>query len=74
MVGSVQKRIEALEARINSRGARWILLEADSNLSDDDPAIEELLAPLFVRRHDVVIAVKKFAVIEGLPRVAATAL
>ena len=30
-------------------------------LPDDDAAIEALLAPLFVRRHDTVVVVKKFA-------------
>ena len=70
MAGSIEKRIEALEAKANSRGARWIVLEADGNLPDDDAAIDALLASLFVRRHDTVVVVKKFVCIEGLPRVA----
>ena len=70
MAGSIQKRIEALEAKANSRGARWIVLEVDGNLPDDDAVIDALLAPLFVHRHDTVVAVKKFVCTEGLPRVA----
>jgi hypothetical protein len=40
MAGSIQKRVEALEAKANSRGARWIVLEADGNLPDDDAAMD----------------------------------
>ena len=70
MAGSIEKRIEALEAKANSRGARWIVIEVDGGQPDDDAAVDALLAPLAVRRHDTVIAVKKFAVVEGLPRIA----
>lgn len=68
--GSIEKRIEALEAKANSRGARWIVLEANGNVSDDDAVIDALLAPLFCRRHDKVVVVNKFVCTEGLPRVA----
>ena len=70
MAGSIEKRIEALEARANASGASWIVLEIDGNLPGDDAAIDALLAPLSVRRHDTVVAVKKFAFVKGLPRIA----
>ena len=80
MAGSIEKRIEALEARANSRGARWIVIEVDGNLPDDDlspealakgdAAIDALLAPLCVGRQDTGVAIKKFVVVEGLPRIA----
>jgi hypothetical protein len=69
-MGNIEKRIEALEAKADSRGARWIVLEVDGSLPDDEAAIDALLAPLSVRRHDTVVAIKKFVVVEGLPRVA----
>ena len=47
-----------------------IVIEVDGGQPDDDAAVDALLAPLAVRRHDTVIAVKKFAVVEGLPRIA----
>ena len=70
MAGSIEKRIEALEAKANSRGARWIILEVDGNSPDDAAAIDALLAPLSVGRQDTVVAIKKFVVVEGLPRIA----
>jgi len=70
MAGSIEKRIEALEKRANSRGARWIVIEVDGNRPDDDATIDALLAPLSVRRHVTVVTIKKFAVVEGLPRIA----
>ena len=70
MAGSIEKRIEALEAKANSRGARWIVLEVDGNSPDDAAAIDALLAPLSVGRQDTVVAIKKFVVVEGLPRIA----
>ena len=73
MPSGIEKRIEALEAKANSRGARWIVVEVDGNLDGDEAAekaLDALLQPLAVQRHDTVIAVKKFAVVEGLPRIA----
>ena len=73
MAGSIEKRIEALEAKANSRGARWIVVEVNGNLDGDEAAekaLDALLQPLAVQRHDTVIAVKKFVVVEGLPRIA----
>jgi hypothetical protein len=70
MAGSIEKRIEALEQKANSRGARWIVIEVDGNLPDDDAAIDALLAPLSVGRQDTVAVIKKFVVVEGLPRIA----
>ena len=69
MAGSIEKRIEILEARVNLRGARLIGLEVDGNLPDDEAAIDALLAPLNVGRQDTVIAVRKFVCTEGLPRI-----
>ena len=70
MAGSIEKRIEALEAKANSRGARWIVIEVDGNQDDDEAAVDALLAPLSIGRQDTVVAVKKFVVVEGLPRIA----
>ena len=46
------------------------MLEVDGNLPDVDAAIDALLAPLSVGRQDMVVAVKKFVCVAGLPRVA----
>jgi hypothetical protein len=71
MAGSnLEKRIATLEAKANSRGARWIVIEVDGDLPDEEAAVETLLEPLCVGRHDTVVAIKKFAVTKGLPRVA----
>ena len=70
MAGSIEKRIEALEAKANSRGARWIVIEVDGNSPDDQAAIDALLAPLSVGRQDTVVAVRKFVYTDDLPRVA----
>lgn len=66
MAGALQKRIEILEAKANSRAARHIIIEVDGNLPDDDAAIDALLEPLCLGHQDVVIAIKKFAV-SGIP-------
>ena len=57
MAGSnLEKRIATLEAKANSRGARWIVIEVDGDLPDEEAAVETLLEPLCVGRHDTVVA------------------
>ena len=38
MAGGIEKRIEALAARIGSRGARQIILEVNGNVPADETA------------------------------------
>ena len=70
MAGSIEKRIEALEQRANSRAARQVLIEVDGDLPVDEAAETALLQPLALQRRDLVIRVCKFVVVEGLPRIA----
>jgi hypothetical protein len=70
MAGSIEKRIEALEQRANSRAARQIILEVNGNVPADETAEAELLQSLAVHRHDMVIRLCKFVAVKGLPRIA----
>ena len=71
MAGGIEKRIEALAARIGSRGARQIFLEVNGNA--DETAEAELLQPLAVHRHDMMSRICKFVAIDGLPKIASIA-
>ena len=72
MAGGIEKRIEALAARIGFRGARQIILEVNGNVPADETAEAEL-QPLAVHRHDMVIRICKFVAIDGLPKIASIA-
>ena len=73
MAGGIEKRIEALAARIGSRGARQIILEVNGNVPADETAEAELLQPLAVHRHDMVIRICKFVAVDDLPKIASIA-
>jgi hypothetical protein len=64
---SLLKRLDAIAQSINVKQARWIVLEVDGNLDDDEAAVEALLEPLAIHNTDTVVTVKKFGAVEGLP-------
>jgi hypothetical protein len=70
--GVALKWLERMEELIRWRKPRIIGVMVDGNKPFDDEAVAELLKPFDVQPEDTVVAVNRFACVEGLPRAAAT--
>ena len=64
------KRLEQLAQSINVKRARQIILEVDGKVPTDDAAEAAILQPLAVQPTDLVIVIRKFGAVDGLPRIA----
>jgi hypothetical protein len=71
---SLLKRLEQIAEKINVKQARWIVLEVDGNLPENEEAEAALLGPLAIHNNDTVVTVRKFCAVEGLPCVSVTVL
>ena len=63
------KRIAQLEKTIRFERARFIVIEIDGRQEEDKEAQAALLAELAVTPSDLVVAIRRFGSVEGLPKV-----
>ena len=68
-MSALLKKLASMERLLRFKKPRFITVLVDGNKPADEVAEAALLEPLAVQPDDIVVVVKRFAVVADLPRI-----